>query len=121
MSDPLPGLPHGERVEGGVRAQEDELALNPWSSRSQVLQEGIADILRERKPDLATSLPRHPDRGRLEAEIREAQLRHVTGTEPEADQEQQGGSIPKASWSRRTRGEHPSDLLRGQTSWKRLL
>jgi hypothetical protein len=121
MADPLPGLPQGERLEGGVRAQENELALNPWSSRVQVLEKGIADILRERKPDLATPLPRDPDRGRLEAEIREAQLRHVTGTEPEADQEQQGGSIPKASRSRWTRGEYPSDLLRSQTSWERLL
>jgi hypothetical protein len=46
MADPLPGLPHGERLEGGNRAQENELALNPWSSCSQVLKEGIADILR---------------------------------------------------------------------------
>jgi hypothetical protein len=46
MADSLPGLPHGERLEGGDRAQENELALNPGASCSQVLQEGIADILR---------------------------------------------------------------------------
>jgi hypothetical protein len=121
MADSLPGLPHGERLEGGDRAQENELALNPRSSRSHVLEEDIADILRQRKPDFATSLSRYSDRGRLEAEIREAQLRHVTGTEPEADQEQQSRSIPKALRSWRTSGEHPSHLLRSQTLWKRLL
>jgi hypothetical protein len=45
MADPLPGLPHGEGLEGGVRAQENELARNPGASRSQVLEEGITDIL----------------------------------------------------------------------------
>jgi hypothetical protein len=46
MADPLPGLPHGEWLEGGNRAQENELALYPGASCSQVLEEGIADILR---------------------------------------------------------------------------
>jgi hypothetical protein len=121
MADPFPGLPHGERLEGGDRAQKNELALNPGAPCSQVLQKGIPDILREWKPNLTTSLPRYSDRRRLEAEVGKAQLRHVTGTQPEADQEQQGRSIPKASWSRRTSAKHPSDLFRSQTLWKRLL
>jgi hypothetical protein len=46
MADPLSGLPHGERLEGGDRAQENELTLNPGAFCSQILKEGIADILR---------------------------------------------------------------------------
>jgi hypothetical protein len=77
VSDGVSAIAFAERLERSHSAQEDVVAFSgPFS---HVVQQSLTNILRKRQSHLATSLPTHSQRGRFEAEIREAQSGHVPG------------------------------------------
>jgi hypothetical protein len=86
VRDRVSGLTAREGPERRYRAKENVLAGHLRAPSGEIDQKSIAHILWQRQPNLATSLPRYPDRGGLETQIREAQTRHVTGAQPEPDQ-----------------------------------
>src|SRR3989304_5939966 len=79
VCDRMSGLAPFERSEGSHGAQEDDVAVDSWASHAQVLPHGVTNVLRQWQLDLAASLSRDFDRGRLEADIPQPQGRHVAG------------------------------------------
>lgn len=66
-----------ERPKGSHRAQEDLVAFDSWTPDSHVLQQGIPYILWKWQLDLATSFSRNRNASCPEADIAQAQSRHV--------------------------------------------
>src|SRR6185503_15123973 len=71
---------------------------NTRSLRSafEVGSDRIADLLRQRQPDLVARLAADPQRARLPLDIGEAKLRHVASPQPEARQQEQDRTVTSA-------------------------
>ena len=115
VCDRMSGLAPFERSEGSHGAQEDEVAFDSWASHAQVLQQGITNVLRQWQLDLATSLPGDSDRGRLPAEVRQAQSHHIPGAQTEAGQQKKDRSVADARRRRWALRQYLLNFFRGQS------
>jgi hypothetical protein len=67
--DRVSGSPASERSERSHRAQEEVITVDGWAPATQILQQGIPNLLWQWQLYLAASLARDFNRGRLEADI----------------------------------------------------
>jgi hypothetical protein len=58
-----------------------------------VIEDCISNLLRQRQPNLISSLPRHPQRAGLPLDIGNAKPRYITGPKPEPRQQQEDRAI----------------------------
>ncbi len=85
-----------ERPKRRDIAQEHVIARGGRGTVHEVVGDRIPDILRKRQTHLVAGLARDPQRACLPLDIAEAELRYVSGAQPEARQEQQDRAIPPA-------------------------
>ena len=87
---------------------------------AQVMQDRVADLLRQGKPLLASALAAHGDPPVAPVDIGERELGDLARAQPEPGQKQKHRPVPQPIAFRRAGADHPLDILRGQGTGERM-
>lgn len=84
----------GKSFERGKHADEYRVSFGVRPPMLKVVDNSLADFLRQRQQRLSSVLASDSNRGSLPIDVAEAQTRHVAGAQTQARQQQHNCAVP---------------------------